>query len=64
MQPISNNALYMTGLRKYFGAILLLLGVVCLVLYKYVAPENGLLIVSMILELAGIIIYIRINRKG
>lgn len=54
----------MTGLRKYFGAILLLLGVVCLVLYKYVAPENGLLIVSMILELAGIIIYIRINRKG
>ena len=54
----------MSSLRKYFGVILLVLGVVCLILYKYVAPENGLLIVSMILELAGIIIYIRINKKG
>ena len=54
----------MSSLRKYFGAFLLLVGVICLVLYKFVAPENAMLIVAMVLELAGIIIYIRINRKG
>ena len=54
----------MNSFRKYFGAFLLLVGVICLVLYKFVAPENGLLIASMALELAGIIVYIRVNRKG
>ena len=54
----------MSNLKKYFGAILLLLGVLCLVVYKFAAPENWLLIVAMVLELAGIITYICINKKG
>jgi len=48
---------------KYLGVILLLLGVVCLVVYKYALPVNGLLIAAMVLELAGIISYVLINRK-
>ena len=54
----------MEMLRKYFGVILLLLGFICLAIYKWAVPNNALLIVAMLLELAGIIIYIRINRKG
>ncbi len=49
---------------KYLGVILLLLGVVCLVLYKFVAPENWLLATSMVLELGGIFTYIFVNKKA
>ena len=44
--------------------ILLLLGFICLTVYKWAVANNALLIVAMLLELAGIIVYIRINRKG
>lgn len=50
-------------LKKYLGVILLLLGVLCLVLYKFALPANGLLIAAMALELGGILAYIFINRK-
>ena len=53
----------MKTLLKYLGVLLLLLGVVCLVVYKYALPVNGLLITSMVLEVAGILSYILINRK-
>jgi uncharacterized membrane protein HdeD (DUF308 family) len=53
----------MNSALKYLGVILLLLGVVCLVIYKFAAPENWLLIAAMILELAGILAYIFINKK-
>ena len=53
----------MDNLLKYLGVILLLLGVVCLVLYKLALPSNGLLIAAMVLELAGIFAYIFINKK-
>ena len=53
----------METLKKYLGVILLLLGVVCLVVYKVALPVNGLLIAAMVLELAGILSYILINRK-
>ena len=49
---------------KYLGVILLLLGVVCLVLYKFVAPENWLLVSSMVLELGGIFTYIFVNKRA
>lgn len=63
MQPeIKNNALYMKSLLKYSGVILLLLGVVCLVVYKYACPENGLLIAGAGLEVLGILSYILINK--
>ena len=54
----------MEGIKKYLGVVLLLLGVVCLVIYKFAAPENWLLISAMVLELAGIFAYIFINKKA
>jgi putative flippase GtrA len=53
----------METLLKNFGIIILLLGVVCLVVYKFACPSNALLIVSIALEIAGIISYIVINRR-
>lgn len=49
---------------KYLGVILLLLGVVCLVLYRFAEPENWLLVASMVLELGGIFTYIFVNKKA
>ena len=54
----------MNSALKYLGVVLLLLGVLCLVIYKYAAPENWLLILAMVLEVAGIFAYIFINKKG
>ena len=54
----------MSEVRKYFGVILLLLGFICLAIYKWALPDNALLVIAMLLELAGIIVYIRINKKG
>ena len=53
----------MNDFLKYLGVILLLLGVVCLVIYKFAFPVNGLLIAGITLEFAGILSYILINRK-
>ena len=53
----------MKNLLKYLGVILLLLGVVCLVCYKFVLPENSLLITAMVLEVVGILSFIFINKK-
>jgi len=54
----------MNPLKKYLGVILMILGVLCLVIYKFAAPENWLLISSMVLELGGIFAYIFINKKA
>ncbi|MBR6304034.1 MAG: hypothetical protein IKR37_00200 [Paludibacteraceae bacterium] len=54
----------MNSALKYLGVVLLLLGVVCLVVYKYAMPENWLLVSAMVLEVAGIFAYIFINKKG
>ena len=54
----------MNSAMKYLGVILMLLGVLCLVIYKFAAPENWLLICSMVLELGGIFAYIFINKKA
>lgn len=53
----------MKGSLKYLGVILLLLGVACLVVYKFAIPENWLLIAAMVLEVAGILSFIFINKK-
>ena len=50
--------------KKYLGVCLLILGVLCLVVYQYAAPENWLLFCSMVLEVGGILAYIFINKKG
>lgn len=54
----------MNAFMKYLGVILLVLGVLCLVIYKYAMPENWLLISSMVLEVGGILAYIFINKKA
>ena len=53
----------MNTLLKNFGAILVLLGVICLAVYYFGVQVNGLLIASMVLEVAGILSYILINRR-
>ncbi len=52
----------MKSLLKYLGVFVLLLGVVCLVVYKFALPENGLLIASIVLEVVGVLSYIFINK--
>jgi membrane-bound ClpP family serine protease len=54
----------MSNVRKYLGVCLLILGVLFLVVYKYALPENSLLIAGMVCEVAGILAYIFINKKG
>ncbi|MBQ7438399.1 MAG: hypothetical protein IJ548_00070 [Paludibacteraceae bacterium] len=54
----------MENFKKYLGVILLLLGVLCLVVYKFALPQNGLLIAAMVLEVAGILAYIFINKRA
>ena len=50
--------------KKYLGVCLLILGVLCLVVYKFAMPDNWLLVSSMVLEVGGILAYIFINKKG
>lgn len=54
----------MNAFKKYLGVVLVVLGVLCLVMYKYAIPENWLLVSSMVLEVAGILAYIFINKKA
>ena len=53
----------MNTLLKNLGAILVLLGVVCLAIYYFGVQVNGLLVASMVLEVAGILSYIFVNRR-
>ena len=54
---------HMDGFMKYLGVILLVLGVICLIIYKFALQENWLLVSALVLELGGILAYIFINRK-
>ena len=54
----------MEAINKYLGVILIMVGVLCLVLYKFALPQNWLLVSGMVLELAGIFAYIFINKKA
>jgi len=54
----------MEAINKYLGVILIMVGVLCLVLYKFALPHNWLLVCGMVLELAGIFAYIFINKKA
>lgn len=53
----------MNSLIENLGVILLLLGVLCLVIYFSAVPSNALLVCSIVLELAGLLSYIFINRR-
>jgi len=54
----------MNDFKKFLGVALIVLGVLCLVIYKFALQANWLLISAMVLELAGILSYIFINKKG
>ena len=56
--------IFMDEFKKYLGVALVILGVLCLVIYKYAAPQNWLLVSAMVFEVAGILAYIFINKKG
>ena len=53
----------MNSLQKYLGVILLVLGVLCLIVYKFALPHKALLVLAMVLEVGGILAYIFINKK-
>lgn len=50
-------------LLRYLGAIIVLLGVLCIAIYHWVTPLNSLLVLSLVLEVAGILTYIIVNRR-
>lgn len=52
----------MNAFLKYLGVLIVLLGVVCLLVYLAV-PANALLVASLVLEVAGMVTYVLINRK-
>ena len=60
---IERTRLFMETLLKNLGIIILLLGVVCLVAYKFALQENWLLVSSIVLEIAGILTYIFVNKR-
>ena len=53
----------MNTFLKFLGIILVLLGVCCLVVYRFALPSNVLLVTSLILEVAGILAHIILNQK-
>ena len=53
----------MESIKKFLGVILILLGVLCLIVYKFALPHNALLVSAVVLEVAGILSYIFINKK-
>jgi uncharacterized membrane protein YwaF len=53
----------MKNFLQYVGIIVLLLGVLCLVVYKYAVQDNALLISAMVLQVLGILSFIFINKR-
>lgn len=53
----------MNNLLKNLGAILVLLGVVCLAVYYFGVQVNALLVISMVLEISGLFAHVLINKR-
>jgi hypothetical protein len=53
----------MNTILKSLGAILVLLGVVCLAVYFFGVQVNCLLAVGLVLEIGGLFAHIFINKK-
>lgn len=53
----------MKSLLENLGIILLLLGVLCLMIYYFAVQSNALLVCSLVLEVAGILCYIFLNKR-
>ena len=54
---------YMNTLLKNLGAILVLLGVICLAVYYFGMQVNGLLVAALALEVVGVLSYILLNKR-
>lgn len=48
----------------YLGYILILVGVLCLVIYYLGVQTNILLLLALVLEVAGILSFIFLHKKG
>ena len=53
----------MNTLLKNLGAILVLLGVICLAVYYFGVQVNALLVASMVLEVGGLFAFVLINKR-
>ncbi len=53
----------MDTLLKNLGLIIFLCGVICLCVYYFGVPSNGLLVSSLVLEFIGIIAYVILNKR-
>ena len=62
-ETIKNTMNNMNTLLKNLGAILVLLGVVCLAVYYFGVQVNALLVASMVLEVGGLFAHILINKR-
>ena len=58
-----NTTNNMNTFLKSLGAILVLLGVVCLAVYFFGVQENILLAIGLVLEIGGLFAHIFINKK-
>ena len=54
---------YMNNLLKNLGAILVLLGVVCLAVYYFGVQVNGLLVAALALQIAGLFAHVILNKR-
>ena len=50
-------------MKNDLGILLVIAGVLCLLVYVLGVQVNALLVISLVLEVAGILAYILFNRK-
>ena len=53
----------MDTLLKNLGAILVLLGVVCLAIYFFGVQVNGLLVAALALQVSGLFAHVILNKR-
>ena len=53
----------MENLLKNLGAILVLLGVVCLAVYYFGVQVNGLLVAALTFQVAGLFAHVILNKR-
>ena len=58
-----NIDINMDTLLKNLGAILVLLGVVCLAIYFFGVQVNGLLVAALVLQVGGLFAHVILNKR-
>ena len=62
-EETSNIDIKMDTLLKNLGAIMVLLGVVCLAIYYFGVQVNGLLATALVLQIAGLFAHVILNKR-